>query len=82
MRGRPELRDRFVGTLLIALGATIVAGGATFSAYGILVGFVATLLAGIVVMFWGFLRASRRPVGAPAAVPPASAGGRPGRLAR
>ena len=26
MRGRPELKDRFVGTLLIAIGATIIAG--------------------------------------------------------
>ena len=32
MRGRPELRDRFYGTLLIALGASVVAGGATFAA--------------------------------------------------
>ena len=34
MRGRPELKDRFVGTLLIAVGATIVAGGSTFAALG------------------------------------------------
>jgi hypothetical protein len=66
MRGRPELKDRFVGTLLIAVGATIVAGGATFAAVGVLVGFVLTLVAGIVVMFWGFLRASRRTAVAPA----------------
>ena len=59
MRGRPELKDRFVGTLLIALGATIVAGGATFAAYGNLPGFCLTLVAGIAVMFVGFLRASR-----------------------
>jgi hypothetical protein len=58
MRGRPELKDRFVGTLLIALGATIVAGGATFAAYGSLPGFCITLVAGITVMFVGFLRAS------------------------
>jgi hypothetical protein len=65
MRGRPELKDRFVGTLLIAIGATIVAGGATFAAFGLIVGFIVTLVAGIAVMFWGFLRASKRP--APAA---------------
>jgi hypothetical protein len=59
MRGRPELKDRFVGTLLIAIGATIVAGGSTFAALGELTGFVLTLVVGIVVMFWGFLRASR-----------------------
>ena len=69
MRGRPELKDRFVGTLLIALGATVVAGGATFAAYGSLPGFCLTLVAGIAVMFAGFLRASR-PV--PAAELPAT----------
>ncbi len=67
MRGRPELRDRFVGTLLIVLGATIIAGfGSAFAALGDLAPFSVTLLAGISVMFWGFLRAST-PVSAPAA---------------
>ena len=70
MRGRPELKDRFVGTLLIALGATVVAGGATFAALGQLPGFIVTLVAGIALMFWGFLRASRR--SAPATAAPAS----------
>jgi hypothetical protein len=59
MRGRPQLRDRFYGTLLIALGASVVAGGATFAAFGNLPGFCVTLVVGIVVMFLGFLRASR-----------------------
>lgn len=63
MRGHPELRDRFVGTLLIVLGATITAvGGSTFAALGELAAFSVMLLAGIAVMFWGFLRASRRGV--------------------
>jgi hypothetical protein len=70
MRGRPELKDRFVGTLLIAVGATIVAAGAAFAATGLLIGFIATLVAGICVMFWGFLRASR-PVAVPEAATPA-----------
>ncbi len=60
MRGHPELRDRSVGTMLIAVGATIVAAGATFAAFGLLVGFIVTLVVGIAVMFGGFLRASRR----------------------
>jgi hypothetical protein len=68
MRGRPELRDRFIGTLLIALGATVVAGGAAFAATGVLAGFIGTLVAGICLMFWGFLRASR-PVVVPEAAP-------------
>ena len=59
MRGKPELRDRFYGTLLIALGASVVAGGATFAAYGNLPGFSLTLVVGIAVMFAGFLRASK-----------------------
>jgi hypothetical protein len=60
MRGRPELKDRFVGTLLIAIGATIIAGfGSTFAALGELPLFSISLLAGIAVMFWGFLRASK-----------------------
>jgi hypothetical protein len=59
MRASPELKDRFVGTLLIVLGASVVAGGATFAAYGNLPGFCITLVVGIVAMFVGFLRASR-----------------------
>lgn len=61
LRGRPDQKDRFIGTLLIAVGASIVAGGATFAAYGLVAGFIATLVIGIVVMFLGFLRASRPP---------------------
>jgi hypothetical protein len=61
MRGRPELRDRFWGTLLIAFGATIIAGfGSAFAALGYPVPFSVSLLAGIGVMFVGFLRAARR----------------------
>jgi hypothetical protein len=61
MRGRIELRDRFIGTLLIALGATVIAGfGSAFAALGYLAAFTISLLVGIAIMFWGFLRASRR----------------------
>ena len=73
MRGHPELKDRFIGTLLIALGATIVAGGAAFAAEGEVLGFTVTLLVGISTMFWGFLRASR-PVMVPAVQAAAQAG--------
>jgi hypothetical protein len=60
MRGRPELRDRFMGTLLIAIGATIVAIGSGIGAgLDVVPIFSIGLLAGIAVMFWGFLRASR-----------------------
>jgi len=69
MRGRPELRDRFVGTLLIAIGATIVAIGSGVGAgLNVVPIFSIGLLAGIVVMFWGFLRASRTVSVAPAPV--------------
>jgi MFS family permease len=60
MRGRPELRGRLYGTLLIALGALIVAGGAAFAAAGSFAGFSVTLAAGVAVMYWGFLTATRR----------------------
>jgi hypothetical protein len=66
MRSSPELRDRFLGTLGVAVGATIVAAGSAFAAAGNLPGFSATITVGVAVMFWGFLRASRpspRPVG-------------------
>lgn len=62
MRGRPELRDRSWGTVLIALGATVIAAfGSAFAALGELLLFSASLLVGVTVMFVGFLRASRRP---------------------
>jgi hypothetical protein len=61
MRGHRDLRDRFVGTLLVALGATVTAvGGSAFAALGELALFSATLLGGICLMFWGFLRAGRQ----------------------
>ena len=54
---------RFVGTLLIALGATVVAGGSAFAATGVLAGFSLTLLAGIALMFLGLpVRDAARPV--------------------
>jgi hypothetical protein len=62
MRGRPELRDRFLGTLLIVAGASITAvAGSAFAAAGNAPAFSLSLLAGVAVMFVGFLRASRAP---------------------
>jgi hypothetical protein len=67
MRGRPELRDRFMGTLWIAIGATVIAGvGSAFAAAGNLPVFSLSLLVGIATMYWGFLRASRSRAQAPA----------------
>jgi hypothetical protein len=69
IRGRTELRDRFVGTLLIVLGASITAvAGSAFAAAGNATAFSLALLAGVAVMFAGFLRATRVPA-ASAAVP-------------
>jgi hypothetical protein len=60
MRGRPELRDRARGTLVIAAGATVIAGaGSAFAALGHLLPFSLSLLVGIAVMYGGFLLASR-----------------------
>jgi hypothetical protein len=69
MRGHRDLHDRFVGTLLIAAGATVIAGlGSAFAALGELEAFSVALLAGVAAMFWGFLRASRSPATRPATV--------------
>lgn len=59
MRGRPELRNRFYGVLLVAAGALVVAGGAAFAAAASFAGFSVTLAAGVAVMYWGFLTATR-----------------------
>jgi hypothetical protein len=61
MRGRPELRSRFNGVLLIAVGALVVAGGSAFAAAGSFAGFSLTLAVGVAVMYWGFLTATRSP---------------------
>jgi len=62
MRGRDDLRDRFTGSLWIAIGATVIAGvGSAFAATGNAPLFSVSLLAGIAAMFWGFRRASTRP---------------------
>ena len=59
MRGRPDRRHRFIGTLLVAAGATITAAaGSAFAAVGNLPAFSLSLLAGVAVMFAGFLRAT------------------------
>jgi hypothetical protein len=74
VRGRSELRDRFVGTLLIVLGASITAvAGSAFAAVGNATAFSLALLAGVGVMFAGFLRATRVP--AASASVPISTGG-------
>jgi hypothetical protein len=60
MRGRDDLRDRFAGTVWIAIGATVIAGvGSAFAATGNAPLFSVSLLVGIAAMFWGFRRASR-----------------------
>jgi hypothetical protein len=62
MGRRPELRDRTAGTLGIAVGATIVAIGSGVGAgFHIVPLFSAALAAGVAVMYWGFLRATRSP---------------------
>ncbi len=60
MRGQRHLRDRFVGTLLIVVGASITAvAGSAFAAVGNAPAFSLALLAGVAVMYAGFLRATR-----------------------
>ena len=60
MRGKRELKNRAEGTFGIAIGATIVAiGSGIGAAFHVVPLFSVSLAAGIAVMFWGFLRASR-----------------------
>ena len=60
MRGRAELRDRFFGVLLIALGATVVfIGSGVGAGFGLYAVFAVGHSIGIAVMYWGFLMASR-----------------------
>jgi hypothetical protein len=66
MRGQRAVRDRMLGTALIAAGATIVAIGSGIGAgLNIVPVFSVGLLLGIAVMFWGFVLASRPPREAP-----------------
>ena len=60
IRGRKELRDRFLGTLLIAVGASLVFVGSGLGAgFGNYVVFSIGHTVGIAVMYWGFLTATR-----------------------
>lgn len=60
MYGRPELRNRFNGVLLVALGATVAAVGSGIGAgLGNFAVFSVGIAAGAAVLYWGFLLASR-----------------------
>jgi hypothetical protein len=60
MRGRPDLMSRFNGVLLLAIGATVVAVGSGVGAgLGNFAVFSVALAAGVVLMYWGFLTATR-----------------------
>ena len=77
MKGRMELRDRFFGVLLIALGSTIVfIGSGVGAGFGSFAVFSVGHAVGIAVMYWGFLMASRpRPAASSRAVPQARSPG-------
>jgi len=63
MGGKPELRNRMTGTFGIAMGATIVAiGSGIGAAFHVVPLFSVSLAAGIAVMFWGFVQATRSAV--------------------
>jgi hypothetical protein len=62
MRERADLRPRAGGVLLIALGASVVAVGSGIgAAFHLVALFSVSLAAGVLVMYWGFLQASRHP---------------------
>lgn len=74
MRRTPEARDRFVGLVAIAAGATVIAAvGSAFAAAGIYAVFSLSLAVGITIMFWGFLRTGR-PARSSRQLPAASGG--------
>jgi len=74
MRDRPELRSRTVGTLSIAIGATIVAIGSGIGAgFDIVPLFSVSLAAGVAVMYAGF-RAVTRPSAPPREAAASAAG--------
>ena len=61
MRGNRDLARRFNGLLLLAMGATVVAVGSGVGAgLGNFVLFSVALAAGVILMYWGFLTATRR----------------------
>jgi hypothetical protein len=71
MRSVPSARERMVGTSLIAAGATVVAIGSGVGAgFDVVPVFSIGLLAGIAIMFWGFVRASAPPRATEAAPSP------------
>lgn len=60
MRGNAALRRRAAGVLWIALGATVVAIGSGVGAgFHVVWLFSVSLALGVVLMYWGFLEASR-----------------------
>lgn len=62
MRDRADLRPRVGGVLLIALGASVVAVGSGIgAAFHVVSLFSVSLAVGVLIMYWGFLQASRRP---------------------
>jgi hypothetical protein len=62
MRSVPSARERMIGTSLIAAGATVVAIGSGVGAgFDVVPVFSIGLLAGIAIMFWGFVRVSAPP---------------------
>jgi hypothetical protein len=60
IRGREHLRTRFLGILLIAVGATVVfIGSGVGAGFGNFAVFAVGHAVGIAVMYWGFLTATR-----------------------
>jgi hypothetical protein len=60
LRDHPRLRRRAAGAMWIALGATVVAIGSGVGAgFHVVWLFSVSLAAGVAIMYWGFLEASR-----------------------
>ncbi|HSM13457.1 MAG TPA: TonB-dependent receptor [Thermoanaerobaculia bacterium] len=66
-RREPELRSRYVGNILIALGAILPGIGGTFTRFGVVEMLYVTELAGLLLIFFGYRKCIQAPSPAPRA---------------
>jgi len=60
-RREPELRDRYVGNIMIACGAILPGIGGTFTRFGLVEALYVTELVGLLTIFFGYRRCIRVP---------------------
>jgi hypothetical protein len=70
-RREPALRGRYVGNILIAVGAILPGIGGTFTRFGLVEVLYVTELLGLILIFFGYRRCVAAPPPAAATAPPA-----------